>query len=138
MSLTTPYAPLEYEGNASARSFAVSWPFLDDDDLLVELVTAAGVTRTLILGSDYSVTWTEPAAGEVAYPQTGTVNYPLNADLDPLPAGDFVRIQRVTPRTQPTAFPLGGPFRPKLQESALDRLEMQIQEMAYKLEALTD
>lgn len=121
MTITIDYEPLVYQGNSSAQSFTVSWPFFDSSDLVVKSTTAS-VTTTLVLNTDYSVTGGRNATTGLA--GTGTVQ------TTAVPAtGTTITITRRTPKVQPSAFAEASAFPSKTVEALLDRAIMVAQEV---------
>lgn len=119
-TITTDYTPLSYAGNDTATSFAVSWPFVSGTtDLSVTFVATDGITTAMVYGTDYTTTGGAGTTGTVVYPVSG----------NPLATGEALRIERAMDLTQPTGFSAGGRFDPEDIEDALDRLELQIQEV---------
>jgi hypothetical protein len=113
-----------YDGNDSATSFAFAFKVFADTDIAVYITAADGTVTTGVLDSDYSVTLN----GDQSVSPGGSVTYPLSGD--PLPTGDTLVIVGALPYTQTLAIPGGGNFNPVALENALDRLEMQIQQLA--------
>lgn len=117
-TLTTTTSVIQYTSNGVTTVFSFPYRFLDNSHLVVQK-TVSAVTSTLVLGTDYTVTGAGLTAG-------GTVT--LTAAI---PNGATLKISRSTPKTQPTNLRQGG--QPQQQsaaiETALDRLEMQAQEM---------
>jgi hypothetical protein len=113
-----------YEGNDSATSFAFSFKVFAAADIAVYITDADGDVTTGTLDSDYSVTLN----GDQSVSPGGSITYPLSGD--PLATGATLVIVGALPYTQTLAIPGGGNFNPVALENALDRLEMQIQQLA--------
>ena len=115
MTVSTTYTPLSYAGNASTTQFPASWPFFTGS-LVVTSVDATGVETVKALTTDYTVTG---GTGATGIPATGSVM------MVTAPAtGTTLRITRVTPRTQSSAWGSNDAFPEEVVEAALDRLTM--------------
>lgn len=116
MAVATTGTKIQALGNNSFDSVALNFEFILDTDLLVQETTDAGVTTTLVLNTDYTV-----SGGSYA---TGTVtriagNIPIN----------YVwTVTRQTSRTQATDYVENDPFPADSHERALDKLTYLIQE----------
>ena len=115
-TLTTTNSVISYTSNGMTLAYAVPFRFLDGSHLVVTK-TVSGVTTALVLGTDYTVTGANLAAG-------GTVT--LGAAI---PNGATLKIARSTPKTQTCSLRTQGPATYASIEDCLDRAEMQIQEM---------
>ncbi len=122
MTVSTSYAPLEYTGNGSTDTFSVSFPFIDDDHLVVLVDDVIKVLNT-----DYTVT----GGGGGSIPTTGSVVF----DTAPVNATDIV-IRRVTPRRQPQNYVDNAKLPADVLESQLDRLTLILQEIDYTITQL--
>jgi hypothetical protein len=103
MTVLTSASSVTYGPVASTGPFTIPFPFLSTADLVV---TLNGAVK--LLGVDYTIAGTVVTA---VNPMTGTLI-----------------IARATVRQQPISFPLAGTFDPTVLETALDRLELQIQD----------
>lgn len=123
MTVSTSYAPLSYNGNGVTTSFAVTWPFFTDTLVVTHI---NGSTETVwTLGTHYTVTGGTTKPG---LPSAGTVI----AKPAYIPAGGTsLRIERATPRTQPTTWGENDAFPQATIESALDRGILIGQEIEY-------
>jgi len=111
-----------YAGNGVTTVFSVPFYWLVDADLKVTKLTAAtGLTSTLVLNSDYSLS----GAGN---PNGGS----LTMAVAPL-AGDQIYIERNVDAIQLTAYPSNSPFPASSHEKALDRLTMIAQQIGTTL-----
>lgn len=110
-----------FNGNGLTTNFPFYFKIFEDTDIAVTLADADGVETTLALTTDYTVT--------------------INADQDVSPGGLIVAI--TAPATgetlvivgdldydQQADLPNGGNFNPTVIENALDRLTMQVQQLA--------
>lgn len=107
-----------YDGDGVAVAFPAPWRYLSTGNLLVELISAAGVATTQTQGTHYSATAGATDAG-------GTVTM-----VTPPATGQKLRIRRVTPLAQQTAYPTTGSFPAASHELALDKLTLIAQEQA--------
>jgi hypothetical protein len=106
------------QGNGAATVFPVPFQYAQQADLYLLLVAPDG-TETPIT-NNFQVVANESGDTSIAYPVTG----------NPLAPGYKLVIYRDTPKTQIVDLVYGGAFNPDvLEHDALDRLEMQIQEL---------
>lgn len=111
MSVTSTVISATYDGDGENKEFILPFGFMSGNDLVV-LVDGAPVFAFTTSGEGGA------AGGAIIFdaaPATGTAN---------------VYVERSTPRIQPVSLNPGGPFRPEVIENALDRMEMQLQEIA--------
>jgi hypothetical protein len=108
-------------GDGAVTSFNYNFRIDDEDDLVVIHTDADGVESTLTITADYTVAGVGEAAG-------GTITYPVSGS--PLPASETLTLKRVLALTQLTNLRNQGGYFPEVQEGALDRLEMQIQQLS--------
>lgn len=116
-----------FNGNDSSTSFPFAFRVFSKDDVQVQFANAAGVSSTLVLDSDYSVTVN---ADQDATPG-GSITYPISGD--PLAAGEKLVILGAVPYEQTTDLPAGGAYRASVVEDALDRTVMQVQQLSEEL-----
>jgi len=121
MAVSSSYALIEYSGNGSTVTFSVTWPFFDNDDLVVTILDADGVGTEQTLTTDYTVTGGTDSDG---LPSTGSITL-VTAPT----ATETVRIARSTPRTQPTEYQTSGTLPSKSIEANLDRVTLIAQEV---------
>jgi hypothetical protein len=57
MALSSATVRVDYSGNGSTTSFAVTFVFWDDSDITVVHRTAAGVETTWVDGTQYTFDW---------------------------------------------------------------------------------
>ncbi|WP_426271582.1 hypothetical protein ACN9MB_09150 [Dyella kyungheensis] len=106
-----------YAGNGVTTVFSVPFYWLVDTDLKVTKLTAAtGLTSTLVLNSDYTLS----GAGNQSGGSLTTAVAPL--------AGDQIYVERNVDAVQQTAYPSNSPFPASSHEKALDRLTMLVQQ----------
>lgn len=115
-TLTTTNSVVSYTSNGVTVAFATGFRFLDASHLVV-IKTVSGTPTTLVLGTDYTVSGANLAAG-------GTVTLGTA-----IPNGATLKIARSTPKTQTCNLRTQGPATYASIEDCLDRLEMQAQEM---------
>lgn len=107
-----------YDGDGVTVAFPAPWRYLTTANLLVELIASDGTVTARSLGTHYAATAGATDAG-------GTVT------MVTAPAvGQTLRIRRVTPLAQQTAYPTSGNFPARSHELALDRLTLIAQEQA--------
>lgn len=120
MTVATQSSKVVGRGNGAATSFPYAFEIPDANSLLVSFVDDDGAVTTL-----------SPAAFSVSGlgdPNGGSVSYPLSGS--PMATGQAIVIARDVPLTQPTRLVNQGGYYPEVVEGALDRLEMQIQQLA--------
>jgi hypothetical protein len=116
--ITTAYEILQIAGDGGTVDFAVTWPYFETSDLVVNLRDDAAGTDVLQgLGSEYTATTPDPAPG------TGTITFTTAP-----PSGQTVVIERATPLTQQIDYMQDGSFPSASHEEALDRATMHDQE----------
>lgn len=123
MTVTSIAAPLEFEGNDSATTFATNWLVYYDDDVAVYHVDNADVATLLTLGTDYTVTGLNNAGG-------ATITYPVTGD--PLPAGEFLRIFNNPVLSQRTLLVGVSRYDPAGIEESLNRIVRMIQALSAR------
>ena len=112
-----------FAGNNVATVFPFNFKIFSKTDVQVILTNASGATTTLTLDSDYSVSLSPDQNGAPG----GSINYPINGT--PLPTGSNLVVLGALPYTQPTDLTNQGGFYPSVIEDALDRAEIQIQQL---------
>lgn len=116
MTISTTGSRVSYNGNGVTTGFAFPFRFLENDDLVVELVGVSGVVTTLVLNTDYTVTGADEDAGG-------------NVTMVVAPAsGERLVIHRVVEATQEVDYISGDPFPAETHERALDKLTMLAQQ----------
>ena len=120
--IQTSESSILYMGNNSTSvPYPVPFVFHDYEDLVVVVRDAAGVEDTQILATDYTVTG---------------VNNPSGGSLTTawaVPVTSTISIARMVPMTQLTAYEEGDSFPAKSHEKALDKLTMEVQQVARGL-----
>ncbi len=106
-------------GNDIADEFSFEFQLLDEEFLEVYLRDNSTDVETLLEASVYSVTFTDDG---------GTVTYPLSGS--PISSSNSIIIKRTVPYTQETEISNQGGFQPNVIEEQLDRIVMQIQQLA--------
>lgn len=106
-------------GNDIADEFSFEFQLLDEEFLEVYLRNNATEVETLLEDSVYSVTFDDDG---------GTVTYPLSGS--PISASYSIIIKRTVPYLQETEISNQGGFQPAVVEEQLDRIVMQIQQLA--------
>lgn len=111
-------------GNGVTTSFPFTFKVFQTSDIAVVVTNTSGALSTKVLNSDYSVTLNPD---QTASPG-GSITYPLSGS--PLATGEKLVIVGDIPYSQTLALPGGGNYNPVALERALDRTEMQIQQVA--------
>lgn len=117
MTISTTDSKIQYNGNGVTLAFAFPYRFLQNADLNVILISAAGLQTTQMLNTDYTVTGAGLDAG-------GTVTMVVAP-----PSGSKLLIRRVVQLTQETDYISGDPFPAESHERALDKLTMGTQQL---------
>lgn len=118
MAVSSETSSISYTANGVTTAFAVPFPFLRNDQLVV---TVDGVAAAY--GADYTVTGAGGASGTVTFSV---------APADTLE----VVIERTVVLTQLTAFRSQGSFSPAVHEDALDHLTMAVQQIQRQVDDL--
>lgn len=115
----TTLGRVAYLGNGTATVFTVPFVFSNASDLeVIRTVISTGVETVLTITSDYTV------SGGGLIPATGSVTF-LTA-----PTADHrITIRREVPNTQLVDFVENDTLPAAVQESALDKLTLQIQDL---------
>lgn len=121
MAVSTAYAPLTFNGNDVTTAFSVTWQFFTGS-LKVTLISSTGVETVKTISTHYTVSGGTDSDGLPAVGQVTMLAAPAT--------GEKLRIERVTPQTQPSSWTNGGAFDAKTLESALDR-ELLVAQEAY-------
>lgn len=113
-----------FAGNGVTTSFPFTFKVFARSDVKLLLINAVGVSTTLTLDSDYSVTLSSnqdaTPGGTIAYPITGL----------PMPAGYSLVALGDLPYDQQTDITNSGGFYPQVIEDMSDRSTIQIQQLA--------
>lgn len=119
MTVSSEVSQVSYDTDGVTTAFLVPFYFLANDHLRVWLYNeSTGVETDLVLGSAYTVAGAGNPAGGIV---TTTTAYT---------AGPLLRIERVVPITQETAYQRNDPFPERAHERALDKLTMICQQLA--------
>lgn len=123
MSVTSTTNRKSYSGDAVTTSFATNpVVFFDSSDLVVSVISAAGVETALTENTHYTVTGGDGS--------TGTVNLAGGSAPYGAPAvGVTLLILRVVALTQPVDFVQNDGSDAEVQETAYDRLTMMVQQL---------
>lgn len=127
MTVATTTSTVTYLGNSATTIF--SFPFIGvaAADLVVTVINNLGVSTTLG-PTQYSVLINSVPVGGL-WGIGGSVTYPLGASPVPIPVGYSLAITRALPYTQTVSISNQGSFYPQTVEQALDKLELQIQQL---------
>lgn len=126
MTLTSTTNRVQYSGDGSVTSFAVTFVFwaLDDPQLILT-VDSTGVETTWTRGTQYTL-----SGGSGA---TGTVTV-ITSPTDYTPAtGETLTIRSLLANTQPTDLPLGGDLSSDDLEQQLDQIVRQVQQLSEQV-----
>ena len=123
MTIETQATSIEFSGDGSTVRFPVSFPFLADADLRVDLISADGTKIRWAITSDYSIT-------TISGTQGGTVV----AVVAP-PENTRLVIERRTAKTQPTDLTPGAVLPSETLEQSFDRLTLVAQELGADVQS---
>lgn len=115
-------------GNGARTVFQFSFIADSAADIFVIYTNASGVSVT-IPPAQYSVSINAPLTGQL-WGQGGSVTYPLSGS--PIASGTSLTISRILPLQQLTEISNQGNFYTQVTETALDTLEMQIQQVSAR------
>lgn len=119
MAVPSETSVIEYTGNNSTVTpYVIPFPFLETDDIRVAVAPDVDEDFVELSSSGFTVTRNEDGGG-------GSL---VTTAAHASPA--IVKIWRWVEFTQPTVFQPQGPFPAKTAETAFDRTEMQIQQLA--------
>lgn len=113
-----------FAGNGVSTQFPFAFKVFDKTNVAVIRADALGAGVTLMLDSDYSVTLNADQNNTPG----GTITYPISGL--PLPAASTLTLLGALAYNQPTDITNSGGFYPTIIEDALDRTEIQIQQLA--------
>lgn len=116
-----------FAGNNVTTTFFFHFKIFEKADVAVIHTSVSAVDAVLALDSDYSVAVN---IDQENYPG-GYVTYPLSGS--PLAGGEKLTIIGNLPYDQVADLPTGGDYRAQVIEDALDRVEMQVQQLAEAL-----
>lgn len=112
----------DYVGNGTTSVFNFSFQINLTSDLVV-IETTAGVSTTKVLTTDYTISQNQDTS-------TGGSITRIAGNL---PTGTNLALIRIVPYTQLSSFSNNDQFFPDQYEAAIDRLEMQIQQIKTQL-----
>lgn len=119
VTLSTSIASQTFPGNGLTQLFPCGFRIFDEADVVVTTIDqVAGTSAPMTLNTDYTIAGAGDASG-----------FTLSTTL-PVADGKNLLVSRVMPYTQPTDFTNQGAFFPTMHEDAMDRLGMQIQQLA--------
>lgn len=117
MTVSSSTNSASYSGNGSTTVFAYGFKIFENSDLAVTLVNdTTGVETTQTLTTHYTVSGAGTNSG-------GNVTF-VTAPA----SGNTVKIERILPHTQPTAYTENDAFPAQAHEDGLDRLTMLTQQ----------
>lgn len=122
MTVATTANRIVYNGNGATTAFSFPYRFFANGDLVVTVTTAAGVTSTKVLNTDYTVAGAGLSGG-------GTVSMTV------APAsGEKLTIQRILAITQSVDYVDNDPLPASSLEDPIDRLTMIAQQLKDSLD----
>lgn len=125
MTISNQNRVATFVGNGAATVFPFTFPVYESSHLEVRLYVIATGTFVTLSASDYSVTGIGPEStgGSVTYNPSGV----------PIASTQLLAIYRTLPYTQDTDIVNQSGFYPAVIEAQLDRIVMQIQQIAEEV-----
>lgn len=123
---------ITYTVDGVSADFAYPYYFRDPSDLIVTITDVNGNVTSLVYNSDYIVSAT---AANGVYPNGGTV---VLTTPSKWAAGGTMLITRRTPKQQDTSYTNSSAFPAKTNETALDLIVLQVQEIARHFQGYAD
>lgn len=120
MTVSTTASSITHPGNGATTSWSYNFIIPTADDVEVWTTVVATDEVTVLTPAEYTITGLDNEAG-------GTVEYPLSGT--PVPSGTSLTIARAVPYTQIYQFSNQDRLWAEKLEAALDRMEMQIQQL---------
>lgn len=121
MTVSNTNTKLQYSGDGSNRTFAITFPLLSAAHLRVITTDASG-------------TETEESAHYTLSPALDAITYPtVESGLAPLPAGSKITLLRQTPLTQALDLQSGNILDAEELERGYDKLTYMVQELKEEL-----
>jgi hypothetical protein len=122
MTLTDSTNRVQYTGDGSTTSFAITFVFWDADDPQVTHADSSGTETTWTRGTQYTITGGSGA--------TGTLTV-VTSPTDYTPAlNETLTIKSNLANTQPTSLPAGGELPSGTLEQQLDQIVRQLQQFS--------
>ena len=122
MTLTDSTNRVQYTGNGSTTSFAITFVFWDADDPQVTHADSSGTETTWTRGTQFTITGGSGA--------TGTLTV-VTSPTDYTPAlNETLTIKSNLANTQPTSLPAGGELPSGTLEQQLDQIVRQLQQFS--------
>lgn len=128
MTIPTQQSSQIFLGNGVTTAFDFSFVGADSDFINVTYTDADGNSETL-LPAQYTI-FLNPAATGALWGIGGTVTYPIVGS--PIANGTSLTVARILPLVQDDSISNQGAFAPSVIETALDTLEMQIQQTSAR------
>ena len=117
MTVSTEIDHNDYTGNGVTTVFPYNFRIFRKEDLTVTVIDNSGVSTTLVLDTDYTVSG------------AGGYNGGSITKSSPLPDGWKISVARILPLTQETDLRNQGTFFPEVHEDAFDKLTMLLQQI---------
>lgn len=114
-TVSSSVSSVSYTANGTTDTFATTFSFFDNDELVVTVTNLLGTTTTQTLTTDYTVSGGDGSTGSITFISPPTNNY-------------TVFIKRVTSVSQELDLEQAGELSSQELENALDKLIFLIQE----------
>lgn len=128
MTVSTSQSSEIFLGNGVTTAFDFSF-IGNDESYIVVTYTDTDGNATVLSPSQYTI-FLNPAATGASWGVGGTVTYPTVGS--PIASGTSLTVARILPLTQVDSISNQGNFAPLVIETALDTLEMQIQQTSAR------
>lgn len=126
MTVSTSQASEIFLGNGATNTFTFSFIGVAAED--IQVIYSNPPTGQITLSPSQYTLFLNPIAAGSLWGVGGTVTYPTSGS--PIPDGATLYVNRILPLTQTTSISNQGNFYPQAIEQALDKLEMQIQQVS--------
>lgn len=122
MTISTTYAPIQYNGNSVTTTFAFPYVFFESSNLLVTLtLISTGANDPQVLDTDYSVTGGNGDTGSITFMSAPATGYRVTIELD-------------LPYTQEDDYVENQAFPADTIESGFDRAAIRDQQLVNAAE----
>lgn len=122
MTISTTYAPIQYNGNSVTTTFAFPYVFFESSNLLVTLtLISTGANDPQVLDTDYSVTGGNGDTGSITFMSAPATGYRVTIELD-------------LPYTQEDDYVENQAFPAETIESGFDRAAIRDQQLVNAAE----
>lgn len=126
MTVSTTTSTITHTGNGATTSFTFPFIGVAADDIEVSVTNVVTNVSVVLSPTTYTLVLNAAAVGSL-WGIGGTVTYPITGTS--LDSNNQITITRILPFTQTISISNQGAFYPQVVEQALDKLELQIQQV---------